>query len=57
MDYQAKSISLKQRREQSHLKAQEHIHQGHSGAGVKDYKGNINPPTWSNNAHLNTSPC
>ena len=57
MDYQAKSISLKQRREQSHVKAQEHIHQGHSGAGVKDYKGNINPPTWSNNAHLNTSPC
>lgn len=45
MDYQAKSISLKQRREQSNLKAVEHIHQGNSGAGVKDYKGNMNTPT------------
>ena len=52
MDYQSKSISLKQRWEQSHLKALEHIHQENSGAGVKDYKVDITTATWSNNAHI-----
>ena len=52
MDYQSKSISLKQRWGQSHLKALEHIHQENSGAGVKDYKVDINTPAWPNNAHI-----